>query len=224
MSTIASTLIEPGQTPFLLPPTKAVEEEEYPAVVRLTIPQYHSMVTQGILEDNNQVEFLEGILVKKMTKNRAHSLATRRLRILLEGVIPDGFYVDSQEPTATSDSEPEPDAMVIRGRPEDYQLQQPEAARVALVAEVADSSLHHDRGWKKRIYARAGIPVYWIVNLVHRQIEVFTQPGGDMEKPDYAECQVFTQTQDLPIILDGREIGRLAVKDALPLSQELTQD
>jgi Uma2 family endonuclease len=216
MSTIASTLTEFGLTPYLLSPKTVEEQGEFPTLVRLTIPQYHNMVAQGIIEDNNQVEFLEGILVKKMTKNRAHSLATRRLRILLEGVIPNGFYVDSQEPTATSDSEPEPDAMVIRGQPEDYQLQQPEATHVALIAEVADSSLQHDRGWKKRIYARAGIPTYWIVNLVNRQIEVFTQPSGDVESPDYFQREVFVPTQDVGVVLDGREIGRLPVKDMLP--------
>jgi Uma2 family endonuclease len=174
------------------------------------------MVSHGILKDDNQVEFLEGILVKKMTKNRAHSLATRRLRILLEGIVPASFYVDSQEPTSTSDSEPEPDVMVIRGRPEDYLLQQPEAAQVPLVAEVADSSLQHDRGWKKRVYARAGIPIYWIVNLVQRQIEVFTQPSGETENPDYAQCQVFNISQEVPVILDGTEVGRVAVKDVVP--------
>jgi Uma2 family endonuclease len=174
------------------------------------------MVSYGVLKDDNQVEFLEGILVKKMTKNRAHSLATRRLRILLEGIVPPAFYVDSQEPTSTSDSEPEPDVMVIRGRPEDYQLLQPEAAQVPLIAEVADSSLQHDRTWKKRVYARAGIPVYWIVNLVQRQIEVFTQPGGETENPDYAQNQVFALSQDLPVVLDGKETGRIAVKDVLP--------
>ncbi len=192
------------------------ENEQHVSGYRFSLDQYHRMAELGILEENNQVEFLEGILVNKMTKNRAHSLATRRLRILLEGIIPAGFYVDSQEPTSTVDSEPEPDAMVIRGRPEDYQLHQPEAAQVPLMAEVADSSLQHDRGWKKRIYARAGIPVYWIVNLVQRQIEVFTQPSGDVENPDYAQCQVFSPAQDLAVVLDGKEVGRIAVKNVLP--------
>ena len=192
------------------------ENEQHVSGYRFSLDQYHRMAELGILEENNQVEFLEGILVNKMTKNRAHSLATRRLRILLEGIIPAGFYVDSQEPTSTVDSEPEPDAMVIRGRPEDYQLHQPEAAQVPLIAEVADSSLQHDRGWKKRIYARAGIPVYWIVNLVQRQIEVYTQPSGETENPDYVQCQVFSISQDLPVVLDGKEVGRISVKDVLP--------
>lgn len=192
------------------------ENEQHVSGYRFSLDQYHRMAELGILEENNQVEFLEGILVNKMTKNRAHSLATRRLRILLEGIIPAGFYVDSQEPTSTVDSEPEPDAMVIRGRPEDYQLRQPEAAQVPLIAEVADSSLQHDRGWKKRIYARAGIPVYWIVNLVQRQIEVYTQPSGETENPDYVQCQVFNPSQDLAVVLDGKEVGRIAVKNVLP--------
>lgn len=192
------------------------ENEQHVSGYRFSLDQYHRMAELGILEENNQVEFLEGILVNKMTKNRAHSLATRRLRILLEGIIPAGFYVDSQEPTSTVDSEPEPDAMVIRGQPEDYQLRQPEAAQAPLIAEVADSSLQHDRDWKKRIYARAGIPVYWIVNLVQRQIEVYTQPSGETENPDYVQCQVFNPSQDLAVVLDGKEVGRIAVKNVLP--------
>lgn len=217
MSTVISTPLSQSPTvPLPLTFKSTPNVSEVPScVLRLTLQQYHDMVSCGILEDDNQVEFLEGILVKKMTKNRAHSLATRRLRILLEGIVPVGFYVDSQEPTSTSDSEPEPDAMVIRGRPEDYQLHQPEAAQVQLIAEVADSSLQHDRTWKKRIYARAGIPIYWIVNLVQRQIEVFTLPGGETENPDYAQCQVINILQDLPVVLDGREVGRIAVKDVL---------
>lgn len=174
------------------------------------------MAELGILQENNQVEFLEGILVAKMTKNRAHSVATHRLRALLESLAPIGYYVDSQEPTTTTDSEPEPDAMVVRGRLEDYQDEQPPASQVPLIAEVADSSVQFDRGWKKRVYARAGIPTYWIVNLVQRQIEVFTQPSGDVENPDYAQCQVFSPAQDLPVVLDGKETGRIAVKDVLP--------
>lgn len=217
MSTIISTPLSQSPTvPLPLAFRSMPDASEVPScVLRLTVQQYHDMVSRGILEDDNQVEFLEGILVKKMTKNRAHSLATRRLRILLESIVPAGFYVDSQEPTSTSDSEPEPDAMVIRGRPEDYRLHQPEAAQVPLIAEVADSSLQHDRIWKKRIYARAGVPIYWIVNLVQRQVEVFTQPSGEVANPDYAQCQVFSLAEDFPVVLDGKEVGRIAVKDVL---------
>ncbi len=207
----------PVQTSFWpLPIALQRVSEEPSSIFRFSLEQYHQMARQGILEDNNQVEFLEGILVNKMTKNRAHSLATHRLRVLLEGLVGEGYYVESQEPTTTSDSEPEPDVMVVRGKLEDYQDQQPPASQVPLIVEVADSSLLQDRGWKKRIYARAGIPVYWIVNLVQRQLEVFTQPSGEVENPDFAQCQAYGLGQDLPVVLDGKEVGRIALKEVLP--------
>jgi Uma2 family endonuclease len=190
--------------------------EQQGMLYRFSLEQYHQMAESGILAENNQVEFLEGILVRKMTKNRAHSVATHRLRALLERLAPSGYYVDSQEPTTMTDSEPEPDAMVVRGRLEDYQDEQPPASQVPFIAEVADASMHYDRGWKKRVYARAGIPTYWIVNLVQRQIEVFTQPSGEAANPDYALCQVFNPSQDVTVVLDGKEVGRIAVKDVLP--------
>lgn len=199
-----------------LPIAPQQPSKEPDSLYRFSLEQYHQMARLGILEESNQVEFLEGILVNKMTKNRAHSLATHRLRVLLEGLVLDGYYVESQEPTTTSDSEPEPDVMVVRGKLEDYQDQQPPASQVPLVAEVADSSLHQDREWKKRIYAKAGIPIYWIVNLIQRQIEVFSEPSGETENPDYAQNQVFALSQDLLVVLDGKEVGRIAVKDVLP--------
>lgn len=206
----------PAQASFWpLPIAPQRVSEEPSSIFRFSLEQYHQMARQGIFEDNNEVEFLEGILVNKMTKNRAHSLATHRLRVLLEGLVPAGYYVESQEPTTTSDSEPEPDVMVVRGKLEDYQDQQPPASQVPLIAEVADSSLQLDRSWKKRIYARAGIPAYWIVNLVDRQLEVFARPSGEAEAPDYAQCQAYGVGHEVPVVLDGKEVGRIAVKDVL---------
>ncbi|MCE9529148.1 MAG: Uma2 family endonuclease [Planctomycetales bacterium] len=214
---MTATTALPAQASFWpLPIALQRVSEEPSSLYRFSLEQYHQMARQGILAGNNHVEFLEGILVNKMTKNRAHSLATHRLRVLLEGLAPEGYYVESQEPTTTTDSEPEPDVMVVRGKLEDYQDQQPPASQVPLIAEVADSSLQQDRNWKKRIYARAGIPVYWIVNLIDRQMEVLTQPSGEVETPDYAQCQVYGLGQELPVVLDGKDVGRIAVKDVLP--------
>ena len=214
MTAATALSVQASLWPLPIAPKRVSEEQS--SIYRFSLQQYHQMAKLGILEENNQVELLEGILVNKMTKNRAHSLATHRLRVLLEGLVPEGYYVESQEPTTTSDSEPEPDVMVVRGKLEDYQDQQPPASQVPLIVEVADSSLQHDRGWKKRIYARADIPVYWIVNLVQRQIEVFAEPSGESETPDYARCQIFASTQDVPVILDGKEVGQIAVKAVLP--------
>src|SRR6185295_17400065 len=75
-------------------------------------------------------------------------------------------------------SEPEPDIAVVLGTPQDYADHHPTIASV--VVEVSDSSLYVDRGIKADIYARAGIPTYWVVNLRHDQIEIFTEPKNGL--------------------------------------------
>ncbi len=150
---------------------------EGPPLHRLTVAQYDQMSRQGILGPDDRVELLEGWLVSKVTKNPPHRIATHRVRAALERAVPgSGWYVDSQEPIVTSDSEPEPDVSLIRGRTEDYADSNPPASAVALVVEVADVTLRLDRSIKARIYARAGIPAYWILNLVEGCVEVHTNP------------------------------------------------
>jgi Uma2 family endonuclease len=84
-----------------------------------------------------------------------------------------------QDPLALDDeSAPEPDLAVVRGRHADYRHEHP--ARAALVVEIAESSLAFDRVHKGSLYARAGIPDYWIVNLVDRVVEVYREPGADL--------------------------------------------
>ena len=73
--------------------------------------------------------------------------------------MPQGWYVDAQEPITTSDSEPEPDVVIVRGDTRQYLNRHPGAQDLALVVEVADTSLQRDRTSKKRLYARVGIPV-----------------------------------------------------------------
>src|SRR5437870_3306712 len=153
-------------------------------IYRLTLAQYHAMARAGILDEDAPVELLEGWLVQKMTKHRPHVLATELVRRALERLIPPGWYVAHQDPITAVDSEPEPDLAIIRGNVLDYPVQHPGPEDVALVVEVADSSLRTDRGPKKRVYARADIQVYWIVNLKKRQIEVYTEPVSTRKTSD----------------------------------------
>lgn len=187
-----------------------------PPIRRLSVDQYHQMLDAGILEDGDPIELLEGWLVEKMTKHPPHRVATRLTRGALEGAVPSGWYVDTQEPITTVDSEPEPDVSVIRGEPRKYVKRHPRPKDVGLLVEVADDSLARDRGVKKRLYARARIPFYWIVNLIDRQVEVYSKPSGPADKPDYRQRQVYGADDEVPVILDGQEIGRIAVRDLLP--------
>ncbi len=87
---------------------------------------------------------------------------------------------------------------------------------MALAVEVADETLRRDRTTKKRIYARAGIPVYWIVNLPERRIEVYTDPTGPGEHPDYRRHEDYAAPAEVPVLIDGRQVGRVPVAALLP--------
>ena len=81
--------------------------------------------------------------------------------------------------------------------------------------EVADSSLERDRTSKLRSYARAGIVVYWIVNLIERQVELYKLPLAKAEPPRYDHCEIFKVGDSVPLVIDGRELGRIVVADML---------
>lgn len=187
------------------------------SIYRLTVEQYHEMIRQGILGEDEPIEFLEGWLVRKMTKNPPHTtsvgLTADALGALRRG---QEWYLNTEGPVTTDDSEPEPDVAVIRGKRRDHAQRNARPKDTLMAVEVAESSLHRDRTIKKRIFARARIPVYWIVNLVDRCVEVYTDPTGPAAEPDYRQRQVYGEAEEIPVILDGQEIGRIAVRDLLP--------
>ena len=118
-----------------------------------------------------------------------------------------------EDPIVVSDlSKPEPDLAVVQGAIEDFDHREVSAADITLVVEISDSTLHDDREEMKVIYAAGGIPVYWIINLVNRQLEVYSNPDGG----DYRTIQVFSGEEEVPLILDGVEVGRIRVADLLP--------
>jgi Uma2 family endonuclease len=84
------------------------------------------------------------------------------------------------------------------------------------MVEVADSSLELDRTTKQRIYARAKIPIYWIVNLIDRQVEVYTNPTGAGAQAKYRNRRIFAENGEVPVVLNGQEVGRIAVRELLP--------
>ncbi|MDA1280911.1 MAG: Uma2 family endonuclease [Chloroflexi bacterium] len=183
---------------------------------RLSIDDYHAMIDSGILNSGDPIEFLEGWLVRKMTKNPQHSTATRLVRRAIERITPSGWFVDSQEPLTTSDSEPEPDVAIVRGDERDFASSHPRPIDISLLIEVSDSSLAQDRGQKKRIYAKAGIPVYWIVNLVDRTVEVFSQPFHQDDSAHYEVADTYRPAESIPVALDGAMAGEIAVDDLMP--------
>jgi Uma2 family endonuclease len=131
-------------------------------------------------------------------------------------LVPKGWVVRSQATAKLSASRPEPDVAVTRGDRRTYFTRHPDPADFGLVAEVSDSSLDRDQLDKTRIYAREKIPVYWVVNLVDRRVEVYTDPSGPGDDPRYHTLNVHAPGADVPVVLGGTTVGTIAVNDLLP--------
>jgi Uma2 family endonuclease len=174
------------------------------------------MIRTGILTEDDPVELLEGWLVVKMPQNPPHRVAVRLTYKALEAIVPTNWYIDTQAPITTADSEPEPDIVVVRGDPRHYLDHHPTPQDLALVVEVADTPLQRDRVFKKRLYAAAGTPVYWILNLPESRCEAYTEPSGPGDEPDYRQRQSYGPTEEIPLMIEGVEVGRIAVQALLP--------
>ncbi|MDP5170896.1 MAG: Uma2 family endonuclease [Bacteroidia bacterium] len=149
----------------------------------LNVAEYHAMMKAGILTGDDRLELLEGDLVLLSPIGSQHAAMVRRLEELLHHLLQGKAMVSTQNPIAIPHfSEPEPDIALLKPRADYYAENHPLPADVFLVIEVADSSLEKDREVKLPIYAAAGIPAYWIVNLSDQQIEVFESPANGVYK------------------------------------------
>lgn len=184
---------------------------------RLTAKRYSAMVEMGAFGKRDALYLWKGRLVAKMTKGRPHMIAQSNLTIGLAPLIPVGWHVEQDSPIALNDeSVPEPDLVVIRGVADDYPKSPPPARDIALIIEVSDSSLAEDLGDVLQTYAAEGIPVYWVVNLPKRVFVVHTDPTGPSERPDYRTRREYKTGEEVPIVIEGREIARIAVSEVLP--------
>ena len=202
--------------PAVAPDSNAPSTTTWP-VFRLSLEQYHGMVAANILGEDEPCELLEGVLVKKTSKNSPHNTSCNLINRILGRLLPLGWFLarENSIELKTSISEPEPDGAVLRGDKREYSSRLPGPTDIALVVEVADSSLAIDRE-KGRVYARDLIPTYWIINLLERTLEVYTNPSADAADPRYRDLKTFGLDDEVPIKLDGVEIARVAVKDLLP--------
>ena len=184
---------------------------------RLNVRQYLAMIASGVFPDDAHVELLDGRLVDQMTKYAPHNYTARQLGLLLRGMLPVGWVISEEKSVSLGRRwRPEPDIAIIRGPNSRYRNIDPTAADIGILIEVADSSYATDRGEKWRAYAAVRIPAYWIVNLNQSRVEVYTDPAGRGKNASYRQAATFGLDAEVPVVVDGREVGRVVVKDILP--------
>ncbi|HEU5116284.1 MAG TPA: Uma2 family endonuclease [Isosphaeraceae bacterium] len=183
---------------------------------RFTVRQFEKMIDAGVFPEGHNVELLAGVLVP-MTTNEPHVIAVMVLANWLRALLPDGYYLREEKPARAGRSwRPEPDIAIVRGYLRDNTRRTPDIKQMPILIEVSDSSYDLDRSWKWRRYAASKVPVYGILDLNNRRLEVFTNPTGKGRRAQYELVTTYQKDDEAPIILDGNEIGRLRVKDVLP--------
>jgi Uma2 family endonuclease len=185
-----------------------------PPLHRITVDEYERIIRSGALENPSRIELIDGYMVDKMAKSPEHSFSATATHQAFADRLPAGWLARQEQPVKIpAYNEPEPDVSVIRGIIADYRHRSPGPGDVALLVEVSDSSLGQDRGLKLAVYATDGIPVYWIVNLVDRQVEVYTRP---VKAGRYRSRKDYKPGQQVPVVIAGQQLPPIAVDDILP--------
>jgi len=136
--------------------------------------EYYRMAEMGFF-NGQRVELIDGEVILMSPQEAGHATAVELVARILEKAFGEGYHVRDQKPLDLGEGhEPEPDAAVVIGSPRDYAQAHPKTA--VLVVEVALSSVDYDRVVKGSLYAKSGIPEYWLLNLRERRLEVFREP------------------------------------------------
>ena len=184
-----------------------------PTVLRWPPSLYHQMADLGWFRDK-RVELIRGEIIVMSPMGSRHWVVVSLVGDALRATYPqDEFVVAEQRPISVGgDSEPEPDLAVIRGRVRDFTDHLPKSCE--LVVEVSDSSLSYDRSVKADLYAEAGIPEYWIVDIIGRTVEVCTKPFSDESSARFKERTTLSE-HDLLVPLSAPN-SSIRIVDLLP--------
>ncbi|HYE21015.1 MAG TPA: Uma2 family endonuclease [Tepidisphaeraceae bacterium] len=184
---------------------------------RFSLDEYHRMLDVGILREGEAIELVDGALRHKMTKGTRHDAVVDAIAELLRPIA-SGWRVRVQSAISAAEQEPEPDIVIARGPVTRYLDHHPRPHEIALIVEVADTSVNYDRGRRKRAYANVGIVEYWVASIPERVIDVYADPTGATADPDYRIVRRYAVGESVPVMIESREVGVLLVDDALPLA------
>ena len=152
-------------------------------VKKFTIKDYHRLTELGFFQENDKVELIRGELIEMAAKGTPHSVCETRLERELYKLIGERATLRGQQPIIlSSDSQPEPDRVIVRNREDDYLRSHPHPEDILLLIEIADSSLDYDQTTKLSVYAENNITDYWIFNLVEYCLECYSEPYQNLQR------------------------------------------
>ena len=148
---------------------------------RFTVEQYDRMIEAGVFPPEYRAELIEGEIIEMSPVGTRHAACVDALAELLRERLGRSVNIRVQNPIQLNDySEPEPDVAVLKRREDFYRHAHPTPADALLLVEVSETTLDYDRKRKLPLYARAGVPEVWIVNLTDERIETYADPSGDV--------------------------------------------
>ena len=164
----------------------------------ITVEDYYKMAEVGILKPTDRVELINGEIIKKMSPvGSKHAGVVKRLNAIFNKLFGGEYLIGVQDPVRLDDqNEPEPDISVLRYRSDDYAEAHPGPKDILTVIEVASTSLKIDREVKLPLYAKYGIPIYWIVDLDCGRIEVYEHPAEN----SYGLMRIFQLNEEIPVL------------------------
>ena len=144
-----------------------------------TVAEYRRMVEAGILSEADRVELIDGEVFEMSPIGEPHAACVDVLNELIRDRLGHSVIVRVQGPVQLDDfSEPQPDVSILKRRDDFYRTAHPRPEDIILVIEVSDTTLEYDRQIKVPLYARAGVPEVWVVNVSDERIETYANPAG----------------------------------------------
>ncbi len=184
-------------------------------IYQMSPRQFLKAINAGVFGENH-VE-LSGGIPFIVSENPPHVLASLNIHLgLLALAAQPRWVVNKEHRLALGKWRPLTDVIVLRGPKATYGTRLARSGDVALLVEVSDTTYAKDSGPKLRRYATFRIPIYWIVNLNRRIVEVRTGSFGKGKQAGYAHCDLYREGDHIPVQIDGQEMGRIAVADLLP--------
>jgi Putative restriction endonuclease len=190
-------------------------------VGRISVAEYHNMIRASVFDtpEKERHELIEGWILPKAKQSPAHCHACQVLtHFFWDRQLPEDWMYSGIVTLPTADSHPEPDGQIVRERwVEEVDWPRPDES--TLVIEVSDVTLSFDQTIKKRVYGRSSIPIYWIVNIPDRQVELYTDPTGPTDPPEnagYRSRHDYHEADSVPVVIGGQQVAMIPVANLLP--------